>query len=141
MTIASTFVLFVVRNNQIIEDANVLTISLVQVLLLGLGLGLLLALFSKKERWTQSATALYGCSAMVLIAVLPFLMMSPGIDMTVASLTTVVIVATSFWYFAIIVFVLKESLEISLIFAFVVSLVLELAFATVLLQLFGDKAH
>ncbi len=140
-TIIATLGLFILRNSQLIENANIFLISLVQVVLLGLGLKIFLALFSKPERWLQSATALYGCSALILLTIIPFIMMSDGADFAQGNLSIakIIIIASSFWYFTIIIFIFRETLEISIILAFFISLVLELAFAIVLLKLFGGQ--
>ena len=130
--------MFSVRNAQIIDTRNILAFSFAQAALLGAGLWILLALFSKRERWVQSATALFGSASLVLLVVLPFLMASPDIDMESVTLTTLVIVISSFWYFAVIVFIIRESLEVSVSMALVVSLVLELSFTIILLKLFGN---
>ncbi|WP_423906998.1 hypothetical protein [Candidatus Spongiihabitans sp.] len=140
LAIAATLGLFMVRNNHLIKD-NILFISLVQAGLPGLGLKLLLVLFSKPERWLQSATALYGCSALLLLIIIPFIMMSDGSELSQGnlSLTKIPIIASSLWYFTVIIFIFRETLEISRVLAFFITLVLELSFATILLKLFGDQ--
>ena len=46
------------------------------------------------------------------------------------------ILITSLWYFAIIIFILKETLEVRLGVAFLIALVLELSVAYTLLLIF-----
>ena len=138
ITVIATIGLFSVRNSQIIDTNNIFAFSIAQVALLGAGLWVLLALFSKRERWIQAATALFGSASLVLVAVMPFLMSSPQIDLETVTLTTLIIVISSFWYFAVIVFIIRETLEVSVSMALVISLVLELSFTIVLLRLFGN---
>ena len=140
-TVFATFGLFVLRNSQLIDDANIALISLVQVVLLGFGLKIFLVLFSKPERWLQSATALYGCSALILVTIMPFILTSGGADLAQGSLSLakIVIIVSSFWYFTVIIFIFRETLEISIALAFFISLVLELAFAIILLKMFGGQ--
>ncbi|WP_424946257.1 hypothetical protein [Candidatus Spongiihabitans sp.] len=140
VAIAATLGLFIARNARLLED-DVLLISLVQAALPGLGLKLLLTLFSKSERWLQSATALYGCSALLLLIIIPFILMSDGGALSQGnfSLTQIPIIASSLWYFMVIIFIFRETLEISRVLAFFIALVLELSFATILLKLFGDQ--
>ncbi len=140
LAVAATLGLFIIRNNHLIED-DILFISLVQVGLPGLGLKLLLVLFSKPERWLQSATALYGCSALLLLIIIPFIMMSDGSELSQSnlSLTKIPIIVSSLWHFMVIIFIFRETLEIGLVRAFFIALVLELSFATILLKLFGDQ--
>ncbi|MCY3767798.1 MAG: hypothetical protein OXG56_00295 [Gammaproteobacteria bacterium] len=132
--------LFMVRNSQLAENVNVLSLSLAQVLLLGAGLAILLFLFRKPERWLQSATALYGCSALLLVFTLPFVIMTntAGLASDTLGLPKLMIILSSFWYFAVIVFILRQTLEINLVFALVITLVLELSFAVALMSLFGE---
>ncbi len=135
-----TLGLFIMRNGQLGGSVNVLGLSLTQFLLLGTGLALLLSLFRKPERWLQSATALYGCSALLLIFTMPFIIMTQtaGLASGILSLPQLMVILSSFWYFAVIVFILRETLEIGLVFAFVVTVVLELSFALILMSLFGE---
>ncbi len=122
-------------------NASTLAISLVQVGLLGLGLRLLLMLFAKSTRWLQSATALYGCSALILLLIIPFIMLFNGNDSSAGNLLLMqaVIIASGLWYFVIIVFIIRETLEVSGILAFFITLALELSFAVILLQLFSEQ--
>lgn len=140
LAIFATLALSMVRNNHFIEG-NILFISLFQVGLPGIGLKLLLVLFSKSERWLQSAIALYGCSALLLFIILPLLMLSGGSELPADnfSLLEIAIITFSLWYFIITIFIFRETLEISLVLAFFITLILELSFAAILLQLFGDK--
>ncbi len=147
--VIATLILFIMRNKQLVDnadtDAGIIGISIVQVLLLGLGLKILLALFSRSERWLQSATALFGCSALFLAAALPIIMLSAAGGLASDSgifdyrLTGLVIVAASIWHFVIFVFIFRETLEISGVLAFVIAFVLELSFATILISLFGEQ--
>ena len=138
--IAITLGLFIMRNSQLAGNVNILSLSLTQILLLGAGLALLLFLFRKPERWLQSATALYGCSALLLVFTMPFILMAhaEGLASYTVSLPQLMIILSSFWYFAVIVFILRETLEIGLVFAFVITMVLELSFALVLMSIFGE---
>lgn len=140
VVIVASLVLFMVRNHYLI-GANILYVSLVQVALPGLGLKFLLMLFSKPERWLQSATALYGCSALLLLAIIPLLMLPNGneVSQSALSVTNMLIIASSLWYFMIVIFIFRETMEISLVLAFVIAMALELFFATILLKLFQDQ--
>ena len=140
MTVVATLGLFMVRNNYFMASKDILAISLTQVGLLGLGLRILLALFSKSSRWLQSATALYGCSALILFAVILFVLL---FNTSLASgnllLIQLAIIASGLWYFAILVFIIRETLEIGVVLAFFMALAVELFFAIILLILFGEQ--
>jgi hypothetical protein len=140
-TVAGAGLVFVLRNHLLSGEGNIFAIAFVQIVLLGLAFKIILALFSKPERWLQSATALFGCSAVIVALVIPFLI-SAGADVFTGStfnLVKIAILATSVWYFAVIVFILRETLEVRVMLAFVVAVVLEIALATALLQIFGDR--
>jgi len=142
-TIVITLVLFIVRNSYLIGSDKALIISVTQILLIGFGLIILLILFNKTERWLQSATALYGCSALVQVIILPALLMSSPEDISshsqVLHFPKVVIVIASIWYFAIIVSILKETLEIKTVLAIVIAIVMELSFTVILLNVFSGS--
>ena len=140
-TVAGAALVFVLRNNLLSGAGNIFAIAFVQLTLLGIGLKLLLTVFSKSERWLQSATALFGCSAVIVAIVIPFLVSSGSDGLTDSTLNFVkiIVLVTSIWYFAVIVFILKETLEIRLMLAIILAVLLEIALATVLLQIFGDR--
>ena len=133
--------LSIIRINHITLGANSLAISLLQVLLLGLGLKILLSLFAKSERWLQSATALFGCSALLLLLTTPFILGSQPSDLSTTAFPSVkfLLVGINLWYFAITVYILKETLEIKIILAILIGFCMEVIFATVLLKFFGDQ--
>ena len=137
---AAAFIIFLVRNSLLNDAGSSAGIALVQVVLLALFLRILVGLFSKPERWLQSATALLGCSAVIVGLIIPLLLVagegfhSPGI--TAVKLGVVV---TSVWYFAMMVYVVRETLEVSLAVGFIITLLYELSMASVLFRLFGDR--
>ena len=140
-SIAGAALVFVLRNNLLSGGGSIFAIAFVQLTLLGIALKLLLAVFSKSERWLQSATALFGSSAVIVAIVIPFLVGngSDGLTDSTLNFVKIVVLVTSIWYFAVIVFILKETLEIRLMLAIILAVLLEIALATVLLQIFGDR--
>lgn len=139
--IIASFVVFIIRNSQLIGNDVLLSLSVAQIILLGAALWLLLMVFAKRERWLQSATALYGCSALILIVVIPVMVMT-GSDIYLPgsiTLPKIIIFLASLWYFIVIIFIFRETLEIKNVFAFVIALIVELMFATILISLFGEK--
>lgn len=141
-SIAAAFVIFWFRNTLLTSGGTALAVAVVQIALLGAGLKLLLGKYSKSERWHQSATALYGCSALLVALVIPFLLSAGGEQFASESMTLnkLFIIFTSIWYFAIIIFIFRETLEVSLFMAFVLALVLEVILAAVVLQILGSSA-
>ena len=138
---SAAFIVFFLRNTLLSGSGNSFPIALVQVVLLGISLKALLILFSKRERWLQSATALFGCSALLVAAVIPFLISAGSGDFANEGLSAakLIVMFASVWYFAIIIFIIRETLEVSLILGFVIALVLELLLASVILKMFGDS--
>ena len=138
---SAAFIIFFFRNTLLSGSGNSFPIALVQVILLGISLKALLILFSKHERWLQSATALFGCSALLVAVVIPFLIAAGSGDFATDGLSAakLVVMFASIWYFAIIIFILRETLEVSLILGFVLALVLELLLASAILKIFGDS--
>ncbi len=135
-TIIATLILSATRINRLTEDINPVMIGLVQIGLLALGLRILLTLFSKRERWLQSATGMFGCSAILLLAATPILMIT---DSSVSRVASLILVVVNVWSFAVIVFILRETLEIRLLFAFLITFALEIMSAIILLQMFGGQ--
>lgn len=138
--IGSAFVAFSIRNTLLSDEHNAALIGLFQVALIAFGLWVLLRIFSKSERLLQCATAFFGCSALVVLFLLPFLIGWSNVDPASSNLgiSKSMVIATSLWYFAIIIFILKETLETSIFFGFVIALVLELSLAMLLDQIFGN---
>lgn len=136
-----------VRNNLLLTDGTAIGIAVAQVILLGLGLKILVIIFAKSERWLQAATALYGSTALVTGLVI-LLLLGSGEARFADSVSNPVadsaplfftIITISLWYFAIIVFILRETLNLSIFVAGVLTVLLELVVAAVMLQLFGSQ--
>lgn len=131
-----TLFLSTIRISQISEGISPIMISLIQIGLLALGLRILLTLFSKRERWLQSATAMFGCSSVLLLAATPVLMIT---ESSGSGLANLILVAMNIWSFAVIVFILRETLEIRLLLAFLITFALEVLSAIVMLQMLGGQ--
>ncbi len=138
--VGGAFVAFAVRNSLLSKEHNAALIAFFQIVLLGLCLWVLLAIFSKRERLIQSATAFFGCSALIVFVLLPFLIGWNEAELVSEnrSISKTMVISASLWYFAVIVFILKETLETSIFFSFIVALVLELSLAMLLNQIFGN---
>ena len=136
----ASFAVFLVRNTLLNDGGNAAAIALIQVILLALFLRILVGLFSKSERWLQSATALLGCSALIVGLIVPLLLVAGG-DFASDGLTVVklAVIITSVWYFAMMVYVIRETLEVRLAVGFIITLMFELSMASVLFRLFGDR--
>ena len=118
-TAGAAFAVFLVRNSLLNDGGNSAGIALVQVILLALFLRILVGLFSKPERWMQSATALLGCSAVIVGLIIPVLaVLGDGFATEGVTLVKMAVIVTSVWYFAMMVFVIRETLEVSLAIGF-----------------------
>ncbi len=120
---------------------GVTLISLTQTVLLGASLWLLLALCKKPQRWLQSAAALYGASAVTHFAALPVMLWisDGGRPPGTFSGAMFSIAVFRIWFFAVLVYILKETLEIPVGRALAIALGLQLVFALVLINLFGNS--
>ena len=90
----------------------------------------------------QAATALFGCTALIVAISIPFLMFMGGEISQAAGLSSprmTLLLISSVWNFAVVIYILKETLEISAIMTFVITLAIELAVGSVLVQLFGNR--
>ncbi len=139
VAIIATFVLFMVRNYYLIASPDILAISLAQTGLLGIGLRILLALTSKSSRWLQSATALYGCCGLILLAIILCIMLFNGASAGNLLLMQFAVIGFGLWFFVVIVYIIRETLEIGNVPAFFITLALELFFTITLLVLFGAQ--
>lgn len=142
LLISSTaaFIVFLVRNSLLGSNGNAIGIALVQIILLAGFLRILVGLFSKPERWLQSTTALMGCSAVIVGLIIPLLLGNAGTDFIQEGLSLVKlgVVVTSIWYFAMMVFILRQTLEIRIALGFIIALLMELSMASILFRIFGD---
>jgi hypothetical protein len=140
LAVIGASIVFIVRNSLLTGVGNSVFVAIVQIVLLGAILWLLLRLFHKSDRWLQSATAFYGCSAIVVAVVIPFLLTSDSNTFTQdgLSLAKMAVFISSIWYFSILVFIIKETLETNVVLAFIITLVLELTLASILLKIFGN---
>lgn len=114
------------------EDA--LIQALVQSTMLGASLYLFLLVFKKPERWLQSASALYGCSALMVVIMLPVLKffdpetaLGPNPDFT-----TLLVITVSLWSFIVTAFILKETLDIGKFASFWMTVLLEVMIVIVI---------
>ena len=139
-TVGIAFAVYMIGNTYLSGNQNTFLLTTTQLAMLGGSLWLLLAMFRKPERWTQSASALYGASAITHLAALPLLASVSASDGPVEKMSgsMVGIAAFQIWFFAVVVFILKETLEITLGLAIVISFVLQLVFGIVLVSLFGN---
>ncbi len=133
--IMAAFVLSVIRTSLLSEGSAPILISLVQIVLLAIGLKILLVLFLKRERWVQSASAVFGCTALLMLAATPLLMITETYRIDVG-VTGLILVAMNIWNFSIIVFILREALEINLLRAFFITFAFEILSAIILQQMF-----
>ncbi|MCY4313224.1 MAG: hypothetical protein OXD44_05930 [Gammaproteobacteria bacterium] len=125
--IAAATVAFMIRNIMLTDSGGAVAYALIQGAMLGISLYLFLKVYKKTERWLQAASALYGCSAFMVAIALPILAFA-GPDVIFDStldLTKILVVITSFWYFIITVFILKETLEIGKFAGFGMAILLE----------------
>ncbi len=134
--VIAAFVLSVIRISPLSEGAAPILISLTQLGLLAVGLKILLALFSRRERWLQSATGVFGCSALLMLAAAPILMIT---ESPVSGIASLILVAMNVWSFAVIIFILRETLEVRLLLAFLIAFAMEVISAIAMLQMFGGQ--
>ncbi len=125
--IAATTVVFMIRNIMLTDSSGAVVYALIQSTMLGVSLYLFLKMYKKTERWLQSASALYGCSAFMVAIALPILAFA-GPDVIfdpTFDLTKILVVVTSLWYFIVTIFILRETLEISNFGGFGMAILLE----------------
>ncbi len=134
--VTATFALSVVRIAPFSEGSAPILLSLTQVGLLAASLKILLALFSMRERWLQSATAVFGCSALLILAATPILMITETYGVGIISL---VLVVMNIWNFSVIVFILRETLEVRLLSAFLITFAMEVISTMILHQIFQGQ--
>jgi len=141
MCAIASFISYQIGNAVLSNSAKVVFISMTQAILLGAGLWLLLQLFKKPQRWLQSATALYGTSAVTHLAALPVIVWVANTRDSLEQFSTPMWGFALFriWFFAVMVYVLKETLEISIGLSLVIALVLQFVFALILVGLFGTQ--
>ena len=135
-TMVSAFILLMARIAPLSGASGPFLISLTQIGLLALGLRILLSVFSRRERWLQSASAMFGCSSILMLAVAPIRMITESL---LAGAGNPVLVIMNIWNFAVIVFILRETLGIRWLLAFLITFALELLSALVLWQMLGGQ--
>ncbi len=135
-TILAAFVFSVMRITPFSEGGAAVMVSLAQIGLLALGLKILLSLFSRHERWLQSATAVFGCSALLTLAAI---LMRIITESFVSGAVNPILAAINIWSFAVIVFILRETLEVRLLLAFLITFTLEVLSVLILQQILGGQ--
>ncbi len=120
------------------DPTHAIWIALSQTVSLGGGLWMVLIFYRKKPRWLQSATALYGASAITTWVALPILLSIAGDQQSLQEFPMLIwlLTALRIWFFAISIFILKETIEVSTGVAIIISIALQLFFAVLLAWVF-----
>ena len=137
--VVATFATNLLGNAYYLEQ-QVALFSLSETVLLGVAIWLLLQIFNLKERWTQTAIAVYGASTLLSILSLPFFgLLTQNAEREAMSTPLAMVLLIEFWFYAILVFILKEALDSSLSLAITITLVVVLGLIITLMALFGTQ--
>lgn len=124
--------------NMLFAKSSAFGVALTQTAVIGLSLWFLLHLFGLKERWTQSATAVFGCAAILNVLGLPLL---GFIDPNAENLSNALLLALllDLWFYAVVAYILKHALEISTALSIVITMVILMALILSVMYLFGGR--
>ena len=90
-------------------DQQVALLSLSETILLGFAIWLLLLIFNLRERWTQTAIAVYGASTLLSVLSLPFYsLLTQNADQETMSTPLAMVLLIDFWFYAILAFISKR---------------------------------
>ncbi len=135
--VAVSWLGFAVGDALLSSAMNVVVLATAQTALLGGGWWVVLALSKKGTRWLQSATALFGACALTHVFAVPVIEWISRSAQPLELLSAgVLLLAVRLWFFAIIVHIMKDTLEISTGRAIVTALALHLFIGLALLSVF-----
>ncbi len=111
--------------------------ALMQVVLLGLLLHMLLTFRGHAARWGQTATSLFGASALINVLSAPWFVVRTAPNTThPPTVAVIMVVVVTVWFIALMARTLHLSLEIRPAFAFLVTVLCLMMSGVILLSLF-----
>lgn len=141
--VASTLVVLFIGYRILIPGASPVPLAAIHTLLLGVSWIALLMLTGKMDRWHQSASAIYGCSAMINLVSLPII--ANGIaDVPVErtdqpTAMSVIMIGLWLWELTVTARIVRESIEIRMSSAFGISLLMAFAIQFTMVSLFNQS--
>ena len=112
--------------------------GLTRSVLIGGMLWLLLGLFGRTARWLQSASAIYGCGAVITGLSLPFVTLLPAQPGGMHSILWLLVLGFGLWQFVVITRILRAALESGFGLAVGMTMLLEIAPVTLIYTLFPE---
>ncbi len=142
LTIASAVVVLFIGYSALPGERNIVPLSIAHVIAMGLVWMLILKFYNQLPRWYQSATALYGCSSLINLAQLPFVMklaqqVADGVTQPTGS-TAMLVLTLWIWEIAVVSSIIQQTLEVRRFTAVALSLTFTFAIHLALFQFFGQ---
>ncbi|MGI9316871.1 MAG: hypothetical protein ACR2QW_06040 [bacterium] len=142
LCVAGTFVVLFAGYKILAPGANPVLLAASHTLLLGVAWIVLLQLSRKITRWYQSASAVYGTSAIMNLISLPII--SGSLPMSATSdgaaqpgFSSFVLIALWMWEIGVTARIVRESIEIRMSMAIGISLLMSFVLQFIMINLFG----
>ncbi|MBX2868075.1 MAG: hypothetical protein KTR18_05345 [Acidiferrobacterales bacterium] len=142
ITIASAVIVLFVCYSALPGERNIMPLSIVHILAMGVVWVLLLKFHNQLPRWYQSATALFGCSSLINLAQLPIVLkltqQAAGGTTQPTGSTAMLVLTMWIWEIAVVSSIIQQTLEVRKFTAVVLSLTFTFAIHIALFQFFGQ---
>lgn len=142
--IAAAFTVQFVGYNMLTEDGNPFLLAAINTALMGVTWVILLQFSRHMDRWHQSASAIYGCMAIINLVSLPVIAWS--IDLTgmedggLSDSARLIVIGLWAWEIAVSARIIRETLEIRMPLAVAIGIALSFALQIVMVFLFGPAS-
>lgn len=142
MCVAGTFIVLFVGYNLLAPGANPILLAASHTLLLGAAWLVVLQLSRKMARWYQSASAIYGTSAIMNLVSLPVIsgsipVSTDGNSAVQPGFGAFILISLWLWEIAVTARIVRESIEIRMSMAIGISLLMSFVLQFIMINLFG----
>ncbi len=139
--VVAAMLVLLVGYNMLPAETNVVVLAASHILFIGANWMILLLFFRKVDRWVQSASAIYGTSAILNLVSLPLIasndyLVSPD-SAAGPNFTTFTFVSLWIWEIAVTACIMRETLDIKMRKAVFISLLMTFAMQFIMVTLFS----
>lgn len=139
--VAGTFIVLFVGYNMLAPGASPFLLAASHTLLVGVAWLVLLQITRKMTRWYQSASALYGTSAIMNLVSLPLIAGSIPASVTgngaQPGIGSFILISLWLWEIGVTARIIRESIEIRMSMSIGISLLMSFVLQFIMINLFG----
>ena len=144
LCVAAAFAILFTGYSILTGTGNPLLLAAINTALLGVIWLIVLQVAGRKDRWLQSASAIYGSAAILNVVSLPII--TGGLDIPsmdnggISETSRLVIIGLWAWEIAITARIIRETLEINLPLAAILSIAMSFVLQMAMVTLFGSAS-